>query len=295
MRSRYGTALPLMLLFALVAPRAADRPLAAGPDVNPVQPSAAQSAPTQPESERIARELLHTDRLITVLRPKISRSGNTKAQEQLAESIKREKEARDAYEQNLFARAARLTREARSLAREAAVMVGPPEEDPVYVSRTIDHAKDALALAEDALRGVDDPAVRRRYNGLANELEGARQLYKTGAMRRAYEQANDVRDGVLALLTDCDDLPVTADTASRALKSAERAVERAGKELGPGPNASAQRLQREAIGQLTKARASFARKDYRDAVIHSKLVERNLDDAVAAQRSGPKGSVRSDA
>lgn len=295
MRTRYGTALTLVFLFGLTTPRAVDRPLAASPDVEPSPPPAGPVAPTQSESERIARELLHTDRLIAVLKPKIMRSGNAKAQEQFGESIQREKEARDAYEHNLYARAARLTREARSLVREAAVMVGPPEEDPVYVARTIDHAEDALKLAKDTLHGVQDLDVRKRYAELAKDLEGARQLYRTGAMRRAYEQATGVRDGVLDLLATCEGLPVSSETASKALKRAERAVERAGKELGPKPSAPAQRLQREAMGQLTKARSAFARKEFQDAVIYSKLVERNLDEAVAVQRGGTKVTVKSDA
>ncbi|HEY7818306.1 MAG TPA: hypothetical protein VIG29_08810, partial [Vicinamibacteria bacterium] len=252
--------------------------MAAGSDVRPSEPATAPVASVPAESEQILRELLHTDRLIAILRPKIARSGNTKAQEQLAESVRREKEARTAFENHLYARAVRLTRESRSLAREAAVMVGPPEEDPIYVSRTIEHAADALSLAQDALRGVSLASVKKRYAELSRDLETARQLYKNGAVRRAYEQATSVRNGVLALLSDCEGLPVSYETAERALKGAERALERAGKDLGPKPNAAALRLRKEAAAQLAKARSSFARKEYKDAVIHSKLVERNLDD-----------------
>ena len=142
---------------------------------------------------------------------------------------------------------------------------------------------------------VQDPNVRRRYADLTNQLANARHLYKTGAMKRAYAQAVAVRDGVLDLLAECDEIPVSSDTATKALKRAERAVDRVGRELGTKPIAPAQRWQREAQGQLGKARAAFARKEFRDVVIHSKLVERNLDEAVAAQRRGPKSGVRSDA
>lgn len=293
MRSRYTTALFLAFVLGLATPRAADFLLAADPDVGPTAPLT--STETTTERERIGRELLHTDRLIAVLRPKVLRSGSAKAQEQFAESIKREREAREAYDQNLFARAARLTREARALAREAAVMVGPPEEDPVHVSRAIEYAQDALGLAEDAMTTVQDPNVRRRYADLKDQLEEARHIYKTGAMKRAYRQAVAVRDGVLDLLAECNEIPVSSDTATKALKRAEQAVERVGRELGTKPIAPAQRWQREALAQLGKARSAFARKEFRDVVIHSKLVERNLDEAVAAQRRGPKGSVRSDA
>ena len=247
------------------------------------------------EPDRIARELLHTDRLISVLRPKVFRSGNSSAREHFGEAIKREQEARDACDLRLYARAARLTREARSLAREAAVMVGPPEEDPVYVSRAIEHAGDALGLAGDLLRSAARPSFTKRYAGLEQDLAGARELYKAGEMKRAHAKAIGVRDGVLELLRDFDDLPVSLDTASKALQGAEKALEQASKELGKKPNASALRLQREALDQFTKARSAFARKEYRDAVIHSRLVERNLENAVAAQRSETKQPVKNEA
>ncbi len=292
MRSGYATALSFAFVLGLATPRAADF-RAADTNVGPIASPA--SSDTTSERERIGRELLHTDRLIAVLRPKVLRSGSAKAQEQFTESMQREREAREAYDQNLFARAARLTREARTLAREAAIMVGPPEEDPVHVSRAIDYAEDALGLAEDAMATVRDATVRRRYADLKDQLADARHLYKTGAMKRAYAEAVAVRDGVLDLLAKCDEIPVSAETATKALKRAERAVDRVGKELGTKPIAPAQRWQREAQGQLGKARAAFVRKEFRDVVIHSKLVERNLDEAIAAQRRGPKAGVRSDA
>ena len=187
MRARIGTVLSLALVFGLLTPGAADRPLAADTDTDggraaslgagiatlpaaapvtsaqliilamgppalptvagPTMNAAAEAEPT-PEAERLLKELLHTDRLISVLRPKVFRSGNSAAQEHFGDAIGREQEARQAYDLRLYARASRLTREARSLARESAVMVGPPEEDPVYVSRAIEHARDALRLAD---------------------------------------------------------------------------------------------------------------------------------------------------
>src|SRR5437762_1501726 len=239
MRARIGTALGFSLLLGLFAPRAVDRPFvanfsggrAASPGAGSSTSPAAAPAPfisavalgppapptvawpsgivgttvsesdSVSESDRIARELLHTDRLISVLRPKVFRSGNS----------------------------------------------------------------------------------------------AARELYKAGEIKRAHAKAIGVRDGVLELLRDFDDLPVSLDTASKALQGAEKALERASKELGKSPNASALRLQREALDQLTKARSAFARKEYRDAVIHSRLVERNLENAVAAQRSETKQAVKNEA
>src|SRR5512138_1083697 len=121
--------------------------IAAGPSSS--TPLLAGEEPPRTEAESIGRELTHTDRLIAVLKPKILRSGGAQAQSRFADAVAREKEARDAFAHSLYARATRLTREARSLAREAAVMVGPPENDPLYVARSLDNAEEALALAHD--------------------------------------------------------------------------------------------------------------------------------------------------
>lgn len=308
MRAGIGISMSLALSLGLFLPRTVDRShaeisdgvrtastrtvnsceLAVGPVTRTSGPMPRPAAETLPESERLDRELLHTDRLIAVLRPKILRSGNGNAQKHLAEAMKREREAREARAGSQFARATRLTREAQSLAREAAAMVGPPEEDPAYVLRAIDRAADAFDLAEDVLERGANPGVWMRFNGIKNELTEARKRYKEGAMRRAYKGASAVRDGVLDLLKDCENLPVPAVTASKALKRAEWELAQAEKEIGANPIVSAQRWQREAFGQMTKARSAFARRDYRDAVIHSKLVERNLEQAMSAQRGGTK-------
>ncbi len=262
---------------------------AAGPSSSTKPVASGDPAPLS-EAESIGRELTHTDRVIAVLRPKIYRSGNTQAQTRLTEAVGREKEARDAFGRNLYARATRLTREARSIAREAAVMVGPPEEDPVYVARALDNAQDALALARDVFDQGVSADVWRRYHALSGELEGARRQLEGGEARTAYRHALSIRDGILDLLQDSQNLPMPAETAERALKQAQAAYDRAGQELGAKPKQAALKWRREAEGQLAKARTAYARRDYRDSVIHAKLVERNLDEAITAQRSAEQRS-----
>jgi hypothetical protein len=237
------------------------------------------------ESESILRELTHTDRVIAVLKPKVFRTGNTQAQSHFGEAVAREKEARDAFGKSLYARATRLTREARSLARKAAVMVGPPENDPVYVARAIDNADEALVLARDVFDQGAGEEVWRRYRDLREDLDEARRQLDSGDERSAYRRAVKVRDGVLDLLQDSQNLPVPASTAERALKQAQEAYDRALSELGANPKESALRWRREAQGQLAKARSAFQKREYRDSILHAKLVERSLDEAITAQRS----------
>jgi hypothetical protein len=242
------------------------------------------------ESESLLRELTHTDRVIAVLKPKIFRTGNAHAQSRFGEAVAREKEARDAFGKNLYARATRLTREARSLAREAAVMVGPPEDDPVYVARAIDNADDALVLARDVFDQGAGEDVWRRYRDLREDLDDARRQLESGDARSAYRHAVQVRDGVLDLLQDSQNLPVPASTAERALKQAQEAYDRTLTELGSNPKESALRWRREAQGQLVKARSAFQKREYRDSILHAKLVERSLDEAITAQRSAEQRS-----
>ena len=262
---------------------------------NAAGPSSSISADTREaplsESESIQRELTHTDRVIAVLKPKVFRTGNTQAQSRFGEAVAREKEARDAFGRNLFARATRLTREARSLAREAAVMVGPPEEDPVCVGRALDNADNALSLARDVFEQGAGPEVWKRYHTLHGDLEEARRQLEKGEARAAYRQAVQVRDGVLDLLQDSQNLPIPPSSAERALKQAQDAFDRATRELGASPKESALKWQREAQGQLAKAKSAFQHRDYRDSILHAKLVERSLDEAITAQRNAePSGN-----
>jgi hypothetical protein len=54
--------------------------------------------------------------------------------------------------------------------------------------------------------------------------------------------------------------------------------------MGPKPVALAAQLERDAQLQLGRARSSFTRNSYKDALLHSKLVERHLQRAMEARR-----------
>ena len=103
--------------------------------------------------------------------------------------------------------------------------------------------------------------------------------------------ALEVRDSVLDLLTEAEDLPIPASTASKALQRVERAVTLAATDLGASPMEEAAEWQREAAGHLAKAKQSYGRKDYRSTMIYSKLALRVLDQAVTAQRNGVKSAA----
>ena len=237
------------------------------------------------EGARVRRELDRTDPILRSVRAKVIRSFNKKAREEYEVAAARQREAREAVDQNLFARAERLTLESRSLARQTAVHLGPPEDDPDYVSMTLGRTDDAISRAQEVLRDAGGVAERRRLAALERRQKEARDLFDGGGTRKAYTATRDVRDGVLTLLRECDDLPVREETAEKALKRASRALEQAKGELGERMNAAATRLSKEARAQMDKARAAFARKNYRDTLLHSKLVERNLELAVSAQRA----------
>lgn len=237
------------------------------------------------EGARIRRELDRTDPLLRSVRAKVIRSFNKRAREEYEVAATRQREAREAAGQNLFARAERLTLESRGLARQTAVHLGPPEDDPDYVSMSLGRTDDAISRAQEVLRDAGGVVERRRLAALEGRQKEARELFEEGGTRRAYTATHEVRDGVLTLLRDCHDLPVREETAEKALKRAGRAMEQAKGELGERMNAAATRLSREARAQMDKARAAFARKNYRDTLLHSKLVERNLELAVSAQRS----------
>lgn len=255
------------------------------PATKSAKPTVTPDRETPDESARARRAVARTETILRSVKTKVARSFNRKAREEFETARAHQQEAREALAENLYARAERLTMEARGKAREIAVHLGPPEDDPDYVAMTLDRTDDALVRAREVLRDGGGALERDRLVPLERRQKEARRLEKDGATRRAYAMTREIRDGVLALLRECNDLPVREETAEKALKRASRALEQAKGELGDRLNTAADRLAREARAQLAKARISFARKNYRDTLLHSKLVERNLELAVSAQRS----------
>jgi hypothetical protein len=242
-----------------------------------------QSRPALAESERVAREVIRTNRLLASVEPKVNRSGNDKAKDDLSTAVSRQVEARQAMAESQFARAMRLTLEARAYVKSAGTKVGPLEDDPDAVGRALEQTDDALARARDVIEDSGDPRARRSHETLEVKQRAARDLLKEGKTRRAFAETRQVRDGVLQLLRSAE-LPVSEDAAKKALKRAEHATERAEVDLGARPTLEARRYEREAKAQLQKARVAHARRNYRETLLYAKLVERNLELAVAAQR-----------
>ena len=256
------------------------------PQAHDVAPKMAPGPlPPTDEGVRARAEVERTEPLLRSVKAKVVRSFNKRAREEFAAATARQRQARESLTQNLYARAERLTLEARSLAREIAVHLGPPQDDADYVAMTLDRTDDALKRANEVLRDAGGEPERRRLNRLEQRQKEAWAFHKEGKTRKSYASTREVRDGVLTLLRDCDDLPVPEATAEKALKHASRSLDQAKGELGERLTASATRLAREARAQMAKAKAAFARKNYRDTLLHSKLVERNLELAVNAQRS----------
>lgn len=257
----------------------------------------AAAGPKQPVGEgrvdertRVTEEIGRTESVLRTVRAKVMRSFNKKARGDFERAVSLQRDSRDALGQSFFARADRLTQESRALARQIAVHLGPPQDDPDYVGMTLDRTDDAIGRAKEVLRDAGGRDERRRLDDLERRQKDARRLHKGGATRRSYAATREVRDGVLTLLRDCDNLPVPAETAERALKRADRAIEQAKTELGERPASAAERLARNARDQMAKARSAFARKNYRDTLLYSKLVERDLELAVNAQRGATSRS-----
>lgn len=242
------------------------------------------SPPALAEAERVARELIRTNRLLASVEPKVNRSGDDKAKDDLAAAVARQVDARQAMAANQFARAMRLTLEARAFVKSAGTKVGPLEDDPEAVGRALEQTDDALARSRELIADAGLPKATKTHEALEARQKGARELLKEGKTRLAFGETRQVRDGVLQLLRDCADLPVSEATARKALKRAERATGRADGDLGSTPSAEARRYEREARAQLQKARLAHARRNYRETLLYAKLVERNLELAVAAQR-----------
>ena len=235
------------------------------------------------ERDRVSGEILRTDRLIAGAEGRIRRSASDKAHSDYRSSRERQTEAKEANGQTFYARANRLTLESRAYLKSALIQAGPPEDDPEVVARALDQTDDALERGRDIVEAASSSRQRIALGRLGEMQENARRLYKDGVMRGAYVETRQVRDGVVDLLRQCANVPVSRDTARRALKRAERVLAQSQKEMTrAAPRAI--RLERDAELQLGRARESFARNAYRDVLLHSKLVERHLQRAMEARR-----------
>jgi hypothetical protein len=243
-----------------------------------------QSSSTLPEPERVTREISVTDHAIATAEGRVSRATSEKARSDYRNARLRQNEAKDACGLSFYARATRLTLEARAYVKSALIQAGPPENDPAVVSRAIAQTDDALGRAREILESGGAPRLNGIYEDLREQQEDARRLYKNGALRGAYAETKEVRNGVLDLLRQCADLPVSRETARKALRRAERVMSQSKREIGPKDSAQARELEREAEQQLARARSSFVKESYRDALLHAKLVERHLQRAMEARR-----------
>ena len=236
------------------------------------------------ESDRVAAELERTERFVGRAQRSILLSKNTRAMKLFTSALDFQSDSRDAYKVRQYARAERLTLASRDFADRASRMVGPPREDPDYVEHVLRRTDDALDRAKDVLRTGAGRDAWSRHEELKRGQKNAWRVFKEGDVGAAYNQTLGVRDGVLALLRQLQDLPVPRETAEKAIGGAQAALEQANKELGPKPSLEAVRLVRLAGDYLTKARQSFSRGSYRSALLQAKVVERHVEHAVDVGR-----------
>ena len=297
MRPEHARILPVLLAAAAFsAPTPLPSARSSGSPFGPFLPVVASHGPvvasvgSEPraaplsESDRVEREIQRTDRLIAGAEGRVHRSASEKALADLRSSRSRQAEAKEARGQSFYARANRLTLEARAYLKSALIQVGPPENDPEVVRRALDETDRALERGKDIVEGASSSRHRRVLRALETRQERARRLYKNGAIRGAYAETREVRSGVLSLLRQTANLPVSRETAGMALRRAERVVEQAQKDGGAKASPRALRLEAEAREQLDRARLSYRRSAYRDVLLHSKLVERHIQRAVEARR-----------
>src|SRR5512140_586457 len=146
-----------------------------------------------PEGQRVAREIQRTDQMIAGADGRVRRSGNDRARSDLKNSRERQVEAREAVVQSFYARANRLTLEARAYVKSALIQAGPPENDPEVVARALDQSDDALARGKEVLEAATATRLLRSLATLREQQEDARRLYKSGVMRPAYDETREGR------------------------------------------------------------------------------------------------------
>ena len=238
------------------------------------------------EADRVSAELERTERFVGRAQKPILLSKNTRAIKLFTSALDFQSDSREACKVRQYARAERLTLAARDFADRASRMVGPPREDPDYVEHVLRRTDDALDRAKDVLRNGAGRYAWSQHEGLKEEQKDAWKVFKSGDVGSAYKQTLGVREGVLVLLRQLQDLPVPRETAEKAIGGAQAALEQASKELGPRPTPEAVRLVRLAGDYLNKARQSYSRGSYRSALLQAKVVEWHVEHAVDVGRPG---------
>ena len=236
------------------------------------------------EADRVQTELERTERFVGRAQKPIVASKNTRAIKLFTSALDFQSDSREACKVRQYARAERLTLAARDFADRASRMVGPPREDPDYVEHVLRRTDDALERAKDVLRTGAGRNAWSQHEDLKAEQKEAWRIFKAGDVGGAYRETQGVREGVLALLRQLQDLPVPRETAEKAIGGAQMALEQANRELGPRPSIEAVRLVRLANEYLAKARQSFSRGSYRSALLQAKVVERHVEHAVDVGR-----------
>lgn len=236
------------------------------------------------EADRVASELERTERFVGRAQRSILVSKNTRAMKLYTSALDFQSDSREACKVRQYARAERLTLAARDFADRASRMVGPPREDPDYVEHVLRRTDDAIERAKDVLKTGAGRYAWQRHEDLKQEQKDAWRIFKGGDVGGAYKQTLGVREGVLALLRQLQDLPVPRETAEKAIGGAQAALEQANRELGPKPSVEAVRLVRLANEYLVKARQSFQHGSYRSALLQAKVVERHVEHAVDVGR-----------
>ena len=236
------------------------------------------------EGDRVASELERTERFVGRAQRSILLSKNTRAMKLYTSALDFQSDSREACKVRQYARAERLTLAARDFADRASRMVGPPREDPDYVERVLRRTDDAIERAKDVLKTGAGRYAWQRHEDLKQEQKDAWRIFRGGDVGGAYKQTLGVREGVLALLRQLQDLPVPREAAEKAIGGAQAALEQANRELGPKPSIEAVRLVRLANEYLVKARQSFHRGSYRSALLQAKVVERHVEHAVDVGR-----------
>jgi hypothetical protein len=236
------------------------------------------------EADRVQSELERTERFVGRAQKSIVSSKNTRAIKLFTSALDFQSDSREAAKVRQYARAERLTLAARDFADRASRMVGPPREDPDYVEHVLRRTDDALERADDVLRTGAGRTSWSQHEDLKAEQKEAWRIFKAGDVGGAYRETQGVREGVLALLRQLQDLPVPRETAEKAIGGAQMALEQANRELGPRPSIEAARLVKLANEYLAKARQSFSRGSYRSALLQAKVVERHVEHAVDVGR-----------
>jgi len=217
-----------------------------------------------PRIERIRMEMEQTDQMIERAREAVEASGSPAARLALEKAVQLQDQARDQFRQgtlNGYLQAARLTREARNLAKKSMVSSRYSEQNEDRVLARLERVQELLNRAGESLTGQGRSPRQPLFDLARDNMDKAWQFYRANQHRVALKLADHVESTARRILESSGRGPGAQGQFSERMGMIERRLEQIRERMADGQcdSEAAQKFMEQARRALEIARQAGAR------------------------------------